>query len=121
MKFIFILLITLSSRAWALDLYRDFSLKGKPLKIEEINKIHMNKRCFQNSEICLSQIKQKISLLNKNEKDEKLLKGNPASDLCKKIKGYNVILYDMENNQHDYCEINTNLIDAWDMYYKLTK
>ncbi len=120
MKLIFILsLIQLqASDLKELVLFKDFELKNSETYFES-SKIFMNQACKNEELKCLNFLKSELKKIKPSKNG--LLKGNPASDLCKDLKGQSVIYYDKEHNEYDYCKINAYEFSSWDVYYNLKK
>jgi len=45
--------------------------------------------------------------------------GNPASELCSELKGTNLIAFNYEKKQYNYCQFDdSSVVNSWSLFYK---
>ena len=91
----------------------------KKIEISLLKKFHVNSECIKNQQDCLNLLKVPTTStsVNKIIKQDKQVRGNPASDFCNFKEGKSEILRDQKNNEYDYCLLSDKyLVDSWDFY-----
>ena len=95
--------------------------KSSEIEIFEIEKLHVNKLCFEHYQDCLTFLKEKV-----NSKAVTFPKsppvGHPASQFCQSANGRSEIFHDQKYNQYDFCAFDEKyIIDSWNFYNRFKK
>lgn len=114
MKFYLLFLLLLNpTLAKTISLKRLVPNKYLTVEIVLSKGLRVSSNC-QKSCLALIHSKQRSLKLKKNSIG---LKGHPASEICHKVGGKNIILYDDLKNQYDYCFFtkDQSYINSWDL------
>lgn len=86
-------------------------------EIKEFNKLKLSKNCFRKKSQPNCQAFEIAKIKVKNIVATIPGQTNPASMHCARMSGENLIAYDFENKEYDYCRFSDNsMVSSWSMF-----